>query len=78
MPRPWPAQARHPNVVQLVGVVVDDPAALSLLMELSPLGSLRKLLDATPAAVLGSEATQLSLLCGIAAGMACLHAQVQL
>ena len=68
-------QARHPHIVSLLGVVVDEPAALSLLMELSPLGSLRSLLDTQPATVLSSMTAQLSLLFGIAAGMENLHAQ---
>jgi hypothetical protein len=31
--------------VRLHGVVIDDPSSVSLLMELSPIGSLRTLLD---------------------------------
>ena len=44
-------------------------------MELSPLGALRSLLDKTPEAVTGSERAQLSILTGIALGMAYLHGQ---
>ena len=42
-------------------------------MELVPRGSLRKLLDAAPEKVTGSESMQLKLAHGIAAGMAYLH-----
>ena len=38
-------QAQHPHIVRLHGVVTDDPSSVSLLMELSPIGSLRTLLD---------------------------------
>ena len=38
-------QAQHPHIVRLHGVVIDDPTSVSLLMGLSPIGSLRKLLD---------------------------------
>ena len=38
-------QAQHPHIVRLHGVVIDDPTSVCLLMGLSPIGSLRKLLD---------------------------------
>ena len=67
---------RHPNVVQLQGIVVDHPSGgLSLLTELSLLGSLRRVLDETPDMVLGSETGQAAVLSGIASAMAFLHAQ---
>ena len=66
---------QHPHIVRLHGVVTDEPKSLSLLMELSPIGSLRGLLDKTPAAVTSSEKAQLSILTGIALGMAYLHDQ---
>ena len=66
---------RHPNVVQLRGIVVDDPSSLSLLTELSPLGSLRRVLNETPQKLLGAEAAQAAVLGGIASAMAFLHAQ---
>ena len=44
-PKPSPTQAQHPHIVRLHGVVIDDPTSVSLLMGLSPIGSLRKLLD---------------------------------
>ena len=69
-------QAQHPHIVRLHGVVTDDPTSLSLLMGLSPIGSLRKLLDQRPDEVLQSEVAQLALLTGIALGMAHLHAQL--
>ena len=68
-------QAQHPHIVRLHGVVTDDPASVCLLMELSPVGSLRTLLDDRPNEVLQSEAAQLALLTGIALGMAHLHGQ---
>ena len=56
----------HQNIVKLVGVCVDNPSWVCLLMELVPRGSLRKLLDAAPEKVTGSEAMQLKLARGIA------------
>ena len=44
-------QAQHPHIVRLHGVVIDDPTSVSLLMELSPIGSLRTLLDQVRASV---------------------------
>jgi serine/threonine protein kinase len=68
-------QAQHPHIVRLLGIVVDDPKSLVLLMELSPLGSLRTLLDKDVDKVLKSEKAQLSILMGITAAMAFLHSQ---
>ena len=45
-------QAQHPHIVRLYGVVTDDPGSVCLLMELSPVGSLRALLDDRPDEVL--------------------------
>ena len=67
-------EVQHPNIVQLIGVCVDDPKSVSLLMELAPLGSLRSLLNSRASEVVGILSTQRQLLHGIAAGMACLHA----
>ena len=39
-------KAKHANIVGLMGVVGDDAGAITLLMELAPLGSLRGYLDA--------------------------------
>ena len=64
---------KHENIVKLLGVCVDDPDWVCLLMELVPRGSLRKLLEAAPEKVTGSESMQLKLAHGIAAGMAYLH-----
>ena len=64
---------KHDNIVKLYGVCVDDPDWVCLLMELVPRGSLRKLLEAAPEKVTGSESMQLKLAHGIAAGMAYLH-----
>ena len=65
----------HPNVVKLHGVVTDEPDSVGMLIELAPRGSLRDLLDAAPAELVGREAVQMELASGIAAAMAFLHAQ---
>ena len=65
-------QSQHPHIVRMHGVVVED---LVLLMEISQLGSLRRLLTTSPARVLKSEPAQFSLLIGIACGMSFLHHQ---
>lgn len=72
---------KHPNIVQLHGVVLDDPDSVALVLELAPLRSLRKLLDTPPAEVVGDLRVvgnlrlQRQLLRGIALGMAFLHSQ---
>ena len=66
-------ELEHENVVRLLGVCVDHCDWVCLLMELVPRGSLRMLLTAAPERVTGSEAMQLKLAHGIAAGMAYLH-----
>ena len=65
----------HPHVVRLHGVVIDEAESIGMLIELAPRGSLRDLLDNTPAEVVGREAVQMELAKGIAAAMAFLHAQ---
>ena len=64
---------KHENIVKLLGVCVDHKDWVCLLMELVQRGSLRALLTSAPERVTGSEATQLKLADGIAAGMAYLH-----
>ena len=68
-------QLVHAHVVELHGVVLDETDSIGLLLERAPHGSLRTLLDASPAAVVGEEHVQLRLAAGIASGMAFLHAQ---
>jgi len=63
----------HPNVVRLVGVVLDSREYVALLMELCDRGSLRKLLDDDPAQALHNPILQLSLALDTACGMAYLH-----
>jgi serine/threonine protein kinase len=77
-------KARHPNVVALHGVSVDDPYRSGLLMELAERGTLRDVLDAAAesAAASGvggggsglSAAEQLGLSNNVVAGIAWLHA----
>ena len=68
-------KVQHPHIVTMYGVVVDEPGSVSLLMELSPIGSLRSFLDTQAPKVVGELRVQQQLLRGIAAGMACLHAR---
>ena len=65
----------HPHVVRLHGVVVDEAESIGMLIELARRGSLRDVLDRTPAEVVGREAVQMELARGIAAAMAFLHAR---
>jgi serine/threonine protein kinase len=48
--------ARHPNVVALLGVSVDDPMRMGLLMELAERGTLRDVLDSAAAAAAQADA----------------------
>ena len=66
-------KADHPNIIELIGVCLDQPNSAMLLMELSRRGSLRGLLNATPEVVVGNLPVQTRLLFGIASGMAFLH-----
>ena len=66
-------QVNHPNIVCLYGVVKDPSGQFCLLMELADRGSLRQLLDETPAAIVGDLNAQLALAYGIASGLAYLH-----
>ena len=65
----------HPNVVRLHGVVVDEQSSVGMLLELAPRGSLRNLLDSSPAEVVSRDAVQMELAANVAAAMAFLHAQ---
>ena len=66
----------HENIVRLRGIVIDDPDSIGLLMEMAPHGSLRQLLETSPATVVdGGTSVQLRLAAGIASAMAYLHAQ---
>ena len=66
----------HPNIVRLFGIVLDHPDYLALIMELTPLGSLRGHLNQfcrQPGQEPFSTATVKHILGGIASGMAHLH-----
>ena len=69
-------EVMHANVVSVLGVVIDDPNYVCLLMELANRGSLRGLLATTPERVLGQPVVQLGLTHDIARGMAYLHSLV--
>lgn len=69
-------QAMHANVVRVLGVVVDHPDYVCLLMELADSGSLRGLIDAKPELVLRQPVVQISFTHDIARGMAYLHSLV--
>ena len=66
---------RHPNIVSIIGVVLDHSDWVCLLMELAELGSLRQLLDTSPDKVVGQAPVQLALALDVALGLAFLHAQ---
>ena len=68
-------QLVHTNIVELLGVVLDETDSIGLLLERALHGSLRSKLDISPRAVVGEEHVQLRLAAGIANGMAFLHAQ---
>ena len=65
----------HPNIVRLHGVVIDEPSWSCLLMELSPCGSLRKVLGFTPEQLLYSPAMQVAVAQDVARAMTYLHSQ---
>jgi hypothetical protein len=68
------APLQHPNIVRIIGVVLDNPEWVCMLMELANRGSLRQLLDETPEAVTAHPKVQLSITRDIVNGMAYLHA----
>jgi serine/threonine protein kinase len=63
-------EARHKNVIRLVGICVDDPHRLGLLMEYAAQGTLRNVLDSNSGMDLKRRRR---LIRGILAGMAKLH-----
>jgi len=65
----------HRNIVQLVGAVLDDPSYVAVLMELADAGSLRQVLESTPARIVHNSELQTSLALDIASGLAYCHAQ---
>ena len=67
------SRLQHPNIVRILGVVLDHPEWVCLLMELAERGSLRQLLNATPEAVVGRARVQLSRACDVVCGLAYLH-----
>jgi len=69
-------KAMHANVVRVLGVVVDHPDYVCLLMEVADSGSLRGLIDAKPELVLRQPVVQISFTHDIARGMAYLHSLV--
>ena len=68
-------QLKHPNVVQIVGIILDHPEYVALLMELANFGSLADALHTQPALLLSAPTVQLRLALHIAQGMAYLHAR---
>ena len=67
-------KAVHTNIVTLIGVVLDHPEWLCLLMECADRGSLRRVLDESVEEIVGQPQVQLRLVRDIVAGMAYLHA----
>jgi serine/threonine protein kinase len=65
----------HPHVVNLIGVVLDDPSFIALLMELADCGSLRDLLDTQPLLLANQPPAQARVALQIAEGMAYLHSR---
>ena len=69
-------KSQHQYIIELVGVVLHDPAqptTVSLIMEFSPLGTLRNLLDVSPHTVTGCPETQLRIAGNVASAMSHLH-----
>jgi len=63
----------HPNIVQLIGGVLDDPSWVALLMERADSGNLRHMLDRTPERIKDTAGMQTSLALDIASGLAYCH-----
>ena len=68
----------HECILTPLGIVVDAPDSLTLLTELMPLGSLRKVLDGTPTIITSDPATQLRLADCFVRGMEFLHGEKML
>ena len=67
-------KASHVNIVQLLGVAIDHPEWVCLIMELADRGSLRHVLDASPTEVVRNLPVQICLAHDIASGLAFCHA----
>jgi len=65
----------HPNVVQILGVVLDHHAYVAILLELAEFGSLRDMMDDHAPLLLRRPDAQLRLALQIAQGMAFLHSR---
>lgn len=64
----------HPNVVDLLGIVLDHKAWVALLMEHAEYGSLRDALDDHAGVLAGHPTARLRIALDVAHGMAYLHA----
>ena len=65
----------HPNVVEILGLIVDAPTYIALLMELADYGSLRDMMDTHGDALRLIPLAQLRIATQVANGMAFLHSQ---
>jgi len=63
----------HPCIVQLLGVVLDNPDWVCLLMELADLGSLRQVLDTRPQMIVPKQLVQIMIAYDIASALAYCH-----
>lgn len=66
---------RHPCILELQGYIVEKPSHCLVLMEPSPLGSVRDVLDAAPDRIVAQEGPQLRIALHVASAMAFLHSQ---
>ena len=71
---PLPAVC-HPHIIEIIGVILDAPSYVALLMELADLGSLRQVMDHRSDLLLASSEAQMRIALHIADGMAFLHAR---
>ena len=63
---------RHPNVIQVYGVITTDANCLKVIMDYAPDGSLRELLDENPTVLLPQE-TQIKYVKQLCHGLQYLH-----
>ena len=63
----------HANVVELLGVVVDHPDWICIMMEMADCGSLRQMLDRSPADIVGKPPVQTNLAFDVASALAYCH-----
>ena len=63
----------HANVVELLGVVVDHPDWICIMMEMADCGSLRQMLDRSPADIVGKLPVQTNLAFDVASALAYCH-----